>query len=69
MNSHNAKPEFSFHKTPVTDEAAAEEAEIVSSKLIQDTELSINNEADFGCDPYNTTGQHVILRQKKLPKE
>ena len=69
MNSHNAKARFSFHKTPVTDEAAAEEAEVISSKLIQDTELSINDEADLGCDPYNATGQHVVLKKKYFSRK
>lgn len=69
MNSHNAKPHFSFHKTPVTGDSAAKEAEVVSSKLIQDADLSIDDEADFGCDPYNATGQHVVLRQKKQPRD
>jgi len=69
MNSHNTKPDFSCYKTPVADDAAAEEAKVISTKLISDTELTINGDADYGCDPYNATGQHVILKQKKSLKE
>ncbi len=69
MNSHNAKPVFSYHKTPVADDAAVEEAKVVSTKLTKDVDLTFNNDDDQGGDPYNTTGQHVILRQKKLPKK
>jgi len=69
MNSHNAKAENSFYKTPVADDAAVEEAKVVGTKLITDAELTINDDADFGCDPYNATGQHVILKQKKSTKK
>ena len=69
MSSHNANPAFAFHKTPVADESTVEEAKVVSTKLTKDVDLTFNADDDQGGDPYNTTGQHVILRQKKLPKE
>jgi hypothetical protein len=69
MSSHNAKPEFSIYKTPVADDAAVEEARVISSKLVSDADLMIDDEFDHGCDPYNATGQHVILKQKKSPKK
>ena len=67
MNSHNAKPQFSFYKTPARDKDDIEEAKIVSTRLTSDANLSIEEDADTGCDPYNTTGQHLILQRKKLP--
>jgi hypothetical protein len=69
MNSHNAKSAFSYHKTPVADDSALKEAEVISSKLTVDANLTIDEDPEQGCDPYNATGQHVILQQKKLPKE
>ena len=69
MNSHNTKPEFSYSKTPVTDDSVVEKAKVISAKLISDANLTIEADIDDGCDPYNTTGQHVILKAKKLPKE
>ena len=69
MNSHNAKPVFSYYKTPVADDSALEEARVISSKLTGDANLTIDDDPEQGCDPYNATGQHIILRQKKLPKE
>ena len=69
MNSHNAKAAFSFHKTPIADDSALQEAEVISSKLISEVNLTINDDQDQSCDPYNTTGQHIILRQKKLPRK
>ena len=68
MNSHNANPAFAFHKTPVADDSAVEAAKVVSEKLIKDLDLTFDDD-DTGGDPYNTTGQHVVLKQKKLPKE
>ena len=69
MNSHNAKLVFSFHQTPVADDSALENAKIISSKLTSEVDLSIDDDLELGCDPYNTTGQHLILRQKKLLKK
>jgi len=69
MSSHNTKSSFSYHKTPVADNSAVEEARVISMKLTSETNLSIDDDMEQGCDPYNTTGQHIILRQKKLPKK
>ena len=33
MNSHNTKPTFAFHKTPVVTEEDKDEAEVVSASL------------------------------------
>lgn len=68
MNSHNTKPEFSLYKTPVRDKDDVEEAKILSKRLSNDADLSIEDDPDAGCDPYNATGQHIILRQKNFPK-
>ena len=69
MNSHNAKPAFSSHKTPVADYSTLEDARIISSKLTSETNLSIDDDLEQGCDPYNATGQHIIVQQKKLAKK
>lgn len=67
MNSHNTKTSFVFHKTPATGLAEKRGAEVLSSSLIGDSELAIAGDVDNGCDPYNTTGQHVVL-PKKFPR-
>ncbi len=64
MNSHNTKQDFSFHKTPVVTDKSIADAAVISSALTQQTELALDNEFDTGSDPYNATGQHVILMQK-----
>lgn len=69
MNSHNARPAFSFHKTPVADDTAVEEAKVISTKLTTDANLTIDEDVEQGCDPYNATGQHVVLKQKPLKRD
>jgi len=69
MNSHNTRPEFSFYKTPARGKDDIEEAKVLSNRLSNDASLSIEADTDAGCDPYNTTGRHLILRQKKFPKK
>lgn len=69
MNSHNTKPEFSFYKTPVADKSEKETAKVINAKLNIDSNLTIDDDFDLGCDPYNATGQHVILKPKKSLKE
>jgi len=64
MNSHNPKPEMSYHKTPAASAESIAEARVLSSSLIVQTELSLDDDFDLGTDPYNSTGQHVILGQK-----
>jgi hypothetical protein len=29
-----------------------------------DSDLAIAEDLDFGCDPYNSTGRHVIMKPK-----
>lgn len=63
MNSHNTKAAFVFHKTPVMTKDDARDAKVVSATLNAD-DLALADEADDFCDPYNSTGKHVILKAK-----
>jgi hypothetical protein len=65
MNSHNTKPAFAFHKTPVVTKDDREKAKVVSASL-NDSDIEIADDADEYCDPYNSTGKHVILKAKLL---
>jgi len=69
MNSHNTKPDLAFYKTPVLDKEDIEEAKVVSTRLSNDANLVIEDDPDTGFDPYNSTGQHVILQQKRFSKD
>lgn len=63
MNSHNPKQAFAFHKTPVVTDDDIEQSKYVSASL-NAAELAIAEECDEYCDPYNSTGKHVILKSK-----
>lgn len=69
MNSHNTKADFTFHKTPLVTEDRKQDAKLVSKVLVRNVALSIADEQDAGCDPYNSTGQHVILQARPQLKD
>ncbi len=68
MNSHNTKAAFAFHKTPAVTRDDKEEAKIVSASL-NAADLALADEADDFCDPYNSTGKHVILKAKLMKQD
>lgn len=64
MNSHNTKQAFAFHKTPAVTSDDKQEAEAVKQSLAKNAALAIADDQDNFCDPYNSTGKHVILKAK-----
>ncbi len=68
MNTPKPKPDLAFHKTPVATDAQRKDAERISTALIKSTSLTVVDEPDGGCDPYNSTGQHVILQARLARK-
>ena len=69
MKTHDTKPEAGIHRTPIVTDTAREEAAVISSSLMVDAELAIADDNDSGCDPYNSTGQHVVMRPKRRLNE
>ena len=67
MNSHNPRAGFAFHKTPARSEKDQRDTQQVSASL-QSGELSISDTDDY-CDPYNSTGKHVVLKARLLTPE
>ena len=63
MNSHNTKAAFAFHKTPGTTRDDLRESRAAGDALTRDVKLAIE-EDDAYCDPYNSTGKHVVLQAK-----
>lgn len=45
------------------------QVQVVQTKLATSGELSIAAETDFGGDPYNNTGQHMVLKAKQAQGE
>jgi len=64
MSSHNAKAEFAFHN-PSTE--VVKETSVAPRRRVRpavDSSLTVDEDFDLGCDPYNATGQHVVVRPK-----
>jgi len=69
MNSHNTKQAFSFHKTPAVKDSDKQDSEVISTTLVNDSGLAIADDLEGSCDPYNSTGQHVIIKSKLNPED
>lgn len=69
MNSHNTKPVFDYHKTPVVSDDDKQDTAVVSKSLTKNSGLAIAEDAEIACDPYNSTGKHVILKAKRLRED
>lgn len=65
MNSHNAKTDSQAKLESVRIETDHDDVRVVKTKLKDAAELSISDDQDDGGDPYNSTGQHVILKIKR----
>ncbi len=68
MNSHNTKTETVGGKEPARTETDQDEPRVLKTTLVDLNELSIVENYDIGGDPYNSTGQHVIIKSK-IPTE
>jgi len=64
MNSHNAKTESIVGNGPVRTGSENEAVRATGSRRVEATELSVSEDCDQGSDPYNSTGQHVIIKSK-----
>jgi hypothetical protein len=67
MNSHNPKSESVVRPgTAQTVQIVPERADprVISSNLVDIDQLSISEDCDTGGDPYNSTGQHVVIQSK-----
>ena len=64
MNSHNPKPGSAARNESVRIAADKEQVRVVNSSLVEAAELAISEDCDKGSDPYNSTGQHVIIKSK-----
>ncbi len=64
MNPHNTKTEPVIRNGLVRSRSEKNAVRITSSRLIGAVDLSISEDCDPGGDPYNSTGQHVIIKPK-----
>jgi hypothetical protein len=64
MNSHNSKTEPVREKESASSMGEKEEVRVITTHLIEAADLAISEVDDKGSDPYNSTGQHVIIASK-----
>lgn len=57
MNSHNSESLVGGKSISIRLRASREKSD-------RDSELTIADDPDLGCDPYNSTGRHVIMTTK-----
>lgn len=64
MNSHNPKTESVIRAESVRITGDQDDVRVIESNLQEAVELSISEDDDKGSDPYNSTGQHIIIKSK-----
>ena len=69
MNSHNTKTNTVASNEAVRIETDHKDVRVLKSSLVDANDLSIADELDTGGDPYNSTGQHVVIKSKIDPQE
>lgn len=69
MSSHNKETESIVRVESVQIVTERSDPRVIRSKLVAGDQLSISEDCDIGSDPYNSTGQHVILKSKFEPQD
>ncbi len=65
MNSHNAKMDTQAKIESVRVETGHDNVRVLKSTPQESAEMSISDDLENGGDPYNSTGQHAILKIKR----
>ena len=65
MNSHNAKSATAVRKAPVRLDTDLHDVQVLRSSIKDVDGLAIADDHDIGGDPYNSTGQHCIIKTDK----
>ena len=64
MNLHNKKKEAIVTNEKVALRTDQEAVQVLRSDLVDVNELAIADEVNAGSDPYNSTGQHVVIKSQ-----
>jgi len=64
MNSHNTESDLVAGNEPADSVADEDEMRVTKASLFEAADLDVSEEDDKGSDPYNSTGQHVIIAVK-----
>ena len=62
MNSDNPETESVVGDESIVIESDRDEVRVIRSRLREIATLTISEDSDRGGDPYNSTGQHVVIR-------
>lgn len=69
MNSRNTNRQPDEKVEAVRIVAEKGDVRVIRSGLVGPQTLAISDDNDRGKDPYNSTGQHVILKTKSVSKD
>lgn len=64
MDSHNTKADKVVTNEVVSIDAGLEGVRVLQLDLVEASDLAIANDFNTGSDPYNSTGQHVIITSR-----
>ncbi len=62
MNSHNTKPVSTTNDAPA--DTTSDSVRVLNIDLVEPEGLEIADDPNPGGDPYNSTGQHVIIKSR-----
>lgn len=69
MDSHNTKTDKVVTHEIVSCEADQENVRVLQLDLTAANDLAIADDLNTGGDPYNSTGQHVIITSRINPED
>jgi hypothetical protein len=64
VDSHNTKSDKVVTDEVVRSDAGQENVRVLQVDLIEVSDLAIADDLNPGGDPYNCTGQHVIIKSR-----
>ena len=64
MDSHNTKADKVVTDEVVSIDAGLEGVRVLQLDVVEASDLAIANDFNTGGDPYNSTGQHVIIKSR-----
>ena len=64
MDSYNTKSEKVVTHEVVGIDAGPENVRVLQVGIIEANDLAISDDLNTGGDPYNSTGQHVIIESR-----
>ena len=65
----SGKERFGRRSQTASVEADEDKVRVIKSNLVEAADLAISDDVDKGSDPYNSTGQHVIIKSKIDPQD